>query len=163
MSSLLLHTYAPIRTNRTIMSVSEYKAFIQREPKTRGIKWLFHQKLHYGNSLNNTCSKTDKLRTSYYRWHRFGKYIKRPDCSTITPVQRASMKIGCRGTLEMSCFTEGPSNGLEYLPLLSAVKREIDNCFREGYGKREIRVALNKHFADFAGASPSALYCLPAK
>ncbi|KAI8379000.1 hypothetical protein BD560DRAFT_389237 [Blakeslea trispora] len=174
MSSLLLHTYAPIETNRITMSVSEYEAFIQREPEIRGIKWLFHQQLHYGNSPTNKYRpKTDKLWTRYYRCHRYGSYKKRPGSGAIRPVQRASKKIGCSGSLEVTCFIKDPTtvsiqykghhnhvpgsaDDVKYLPLSAAVQLEIEERLRGGQDRKEIRVALNKHFTELAAVSSSA-------
>ncbi|KAG0949344.1 hypothetical protein G6F57_001342 [Rhizopus arrhizus] len=87
------------------------------------------------------------------------------------PIQKQSKKNDCTAKMTVSYLFDfdtvsityknqhnlviGSVDDLGFLYLSASVKQQIESCLRKGFGKREVRVALNRHFAHIASESPA--------
>ncbi|KAI8378856.1 hypothetical protein EDC96DRAFT_571031 [Choanephora cucurbitarum] len=110
-----------------------------------------------------------------YKCHRSGTYRDRVAEGSRTKggsggkardLQKASKKTDCKAKLKVVCFKRDPENveivhidthnhdvggmdDLKYLPLSNERKAIISERLREGYSKRDCRIAIQKDFRKF--------------
>ncbi|RCH81120.1 hypothetical protein CU098_002504, partial [Rhizopus stolonifer] len=108
----------------------------------------------------------------FYTCHRSGQYrdqvaeghqLKGGSSGTPRNLQKASKKAGCKARLKVTCYKDDPNtvevlhigdhnhevgsaDSLKHLSLSQARKNEIIERLREGYSKRDCRIAIQKDF-----------------
>ncbi|KAG1440529.1 hypothetical protein G6F56_011882 [Rhizopus delemar] len=111
----------------------------------------------------------------FYTCHRSGQYrdqvaeghqLKGGSSGTPRNLQKASKKAGCKARLKVTCYKDDPNtvevlhigdhnhevgsaDSLKHLSLSQARKNEIIERLREGYSKRDCRIAIQKDFRRF--------------
>lgn len=112
----------------------------------------------------------------YYKCHRADEKQEREDqpkggkSGTTRDLQKKSKKIKCEASLVATCFKSDSNNvilehsgnhnhqlgaidDLQYLPLSNAAKVVIEERLREGYRKRDTRIAIQSNFVEYIKAN----------
>ncbi|CAO3644781.1 unnamed protein product [Mucor hiemalis] len=110
-----------------------------------------------------------------YKCHRYGVYrdkiaegtrTKGGATGSVRALQKASKKSDCKARLKITCFKSDPTvvevhhigvhnhevgsvEDMKYLPLSQKRKDAIMERLREGYNKRDCRIAIQKDFRKF--------------
>ncbi|CEG66188.1 hypothetical protein RMATCC62417_02813 [Rhizopus microsporus] len=157
--SLVLERYKPFPRETTV-DIDSWKNIIENSPAHHAVCWIYKEKTNGDMStLNEEVQLMPKAGT-----YKSRAGVQTEDESAKSwPIQKPSKKIDCRCYVTVTCYFVTPNQvtiklhnehnhligslgDISFLPLSDNTKEAILQKLREGYGRRDIRAVIQRHF-----------------